>query len=254
MLSRSLAILRKDVRLYLADAAPILLMVFMPLGFMAFMVPSSKAILRAQGFTGANGAEQALPGIMVMFAFFLLGIVGDQFFREHSWGTWNRARVAADTGEIMLGKLLPALVVLAGQLAVVFLTGTWLFDMRIEGAPLALVVILGAFALCLAAMLVALVAYCKTFMQFNVLNNLFVMVFAGLGGSFGPVTLMPEWVQSAARFTPSYWVIKGLQGVILAGDGLDAARDTAAMILVFATAFLALAAVRFRAAETKIGI
>lgn len=254
MLTRSLALIRKDVRLHCADAAPVLLMVLMPLGFMAFMVPASKALLEAQGHTGASGAEYVLPGVMVMFAFFLLGIVGDQFFREHGWGTWERARVAADTGEIMLGKLVPALVVLAGQLVAVFGAGTLLFGMRIGGSLAGLAAILGAFALCLAAMLVALVAYCKTFVQFNVFNNLFVMAFSGLGGTFAPVELMPEWVQSAARFTPSYWVIEGLRGVILAGDGLGPALHAAGMTLLFALGFGVLAMVRFRTAEAKVAL
>ncbi len=254
MLSRSLALIRKDIRLYLADAAPVLLMVLLPLGFIAFMVPASRALLEAQGFAGVTGAEHVLPGVMVMFALFLLGIVGDQFFREHGWGTWNRARVAADATEIMLGKVLPALVVLAGQLAVVFGAGTLLFGMRVRGSVLGLAVILGAFAVCLVAILMALVACCRTFVQFNVLNNLLVMVFAGLGGTFAPVALMPGWAQSAARFTPSYWVIEGLRGVILNGDGMGPALQTAGMTLAFAVGFAAIAALRFRTAEAKIAL
>lgn len=254
MLSRSLALIRKDVRLHLADWVPVLLMVLMPLGFMAFMVPMSKVMLAAQGYSGASGAETVLPGMMVMFSFFLLGLVGDQFFREHGWGTWNRARVAADTSEIMLGKMVPALVVLAGQLGLVFGAGVLLFGVRVEGSMLGLAAILAAFTACLAAMLVALVAYCKTFVQFNVLNNLFVMVFAGLGGSLAPVALMPEWVQQAARFTPSFWVIEGLRGVILQGDGLGTALHAAGITLVFAAAFAAIAALRFKAAEAKVAL
>lgn len=254
MLSRSIALVRKDVRLYLADAAPILLMVLLPLGFIAFMVPTSRALLKSQGFTGVSGVEYVLPGVTVMFALFLLGVVGDQFFREHGWGTWNRARVAADTLEIMLGKIVPALVVLAGQLAAVFAAGTLLFGMRVRGSLPGLALILAAFAVCLVAILMALVAACRTFVQFNVLNNLFVMAFAGLGGTFAPVALMPEWVQSAARFTPSYWVIEGMRGVILGGDGFGTAMHFAGMTLLFAAAFATFAALLFRAATTKIAL
>ena len=252
MLWRSLALVRKDLLLYRADLAPILIMVALPLGFITFMVPVNRALLEVRGYPGATGAEQALPGMMVMFALFLLGIVGDQFYREYGWNTWDRVRLGGDLPEILIGKTVPALGILLAQLTVVFATGTLVFGMAIAGPPLAIVVLLAAFAVCLVGVLVAEFAWCKTFSQFNALNVLVVTVFSGLGGAFAPIDLLPAWAQAAARFTPTYWVIEGLRNVILDGQGVAYALRMALPVALFAIAFLAVAAVRLRRGSFKV--
>ncbi len=252
MLSRSLTLVRKDLLLYRADLAPILIMVLLPLGFITFMVPVNRALLEVRGYPAATGAEQALPGMMVMFALFLLGIFGDQFYREFAWNTWDRVRLAGDMPEIMIGKTLPALGILLAQLTIVFGTGTLLFGMDIAGPPLAIAVLLVAFGVCLVAVLVAEFAWCKTFSQFNALNVLVVTVFSGLGGAFAPIDLLPAWAQAAAPFTPTYWVIEGLRSVILDGQGVVYALQMALPVLLFAAAFVVIAALRLRAADVKV--
>lgn len=246
MWSRSLTLVRKDLLLYRADLAPILILVLLPLGFITFMVPLNRALLEARGYPGASGAEQALPGMMVLFALLLLGIVGDQFYREFGWSTWDRVRLAGDMPEIMIGKTVPALVILAAQLTIVFGMGTLLFGMRIAGPPLALVVLLAAFAVCLVGVLVAEFAWCRTFSQFNALNVLVVTVFSGLGGAFAPIDLFPSWAQAAAPVTPTYWGIEGLRNVILAGRGEAYALQVSLPLLLFAAAFVVVAALRSR--------
>lgn len=252
VLRRSLALVRKDFLLYAADPLPVVLMMVMPLGFVAFLVPLNRALLEAQGYEGVTGAEQVLPGMMVMFGLFLLGIAGDQFYREHGWGTWERSRVAADAPEIILGKVVPALAVLLFQLVIVLLAGSAVYGMRVAGPVSAVLLIVAALSVCLMTILVAQVAWCATFAQFNAVNVLMVMTFSGLGGAFAPVSLMPSWVQSLARFTPAYWAIEGLRDVMLEGAGLGPASGKAAILLLFAAAFTGLAAVRFRIDEAKI--
>ncbi len=252
MLSRSLTLVRKDLRLYRADLAPILIMVVLPLGFITFMVPVNRALLEVRGYPGATGAEQTLPGMMVMFSLFLLGIVGDQFFREFGWNTWDRVRLAGDWPEIIIGKTVPALVILLAQLTVVFGSGTLLFGMGIAGPPLAVAVLIAAFAVCLVGVLVAEFAWCTTFSQFNALNVVVVTVFSGLGGAFAPIDLLPAWAQEAARFTPTFWVIEGLRSVILDGRGVAYALSMSVPVLLFAAAFVAVAALRFRAGDVKV--
>lgn len=252
MLARSLCLVRKDLRLYLTDIVPLALMVLMPLGFVAFMAPVYRTMLEGQGYRGVNGVEQVLPGMMVMFSLFLLGIVGDQFYREYGWGTWSRLRAAADAPEILIGKLVPALAVLGCQVVTVFGAGTLVFGMTIQGPILGAALILVAFATCLTGILAAEIAWCTTFSRFNALNILVVTVFSGLGGAFTPTDMMPAWMQAAARWTPGYWAIQGLRGVILDGQGLAHASGSAGVLLLFALGFLAVAILRFRAHDDKI--
>ncbi|HUJ76230.1 MAG TPA: ABC transporter permease, partial [bacterium] len=133
MLKRSLSLARNTIELYLSDPAPLLVFILMPIGLMAFLAPASRALLVAQGYVNAGGAEQAVPGMTVMFSFFVIGVIGVQFFREQGWGTWDRLRIASGIAEILVGKIAPGLLLLAVQLAVVFGTGSLLFHLHVAG-------------------------------------------------------------------------------------------------------------------------
>ena len=190
MLRRSLSLARNTIKLYLSDPAPLMVFIFMPLGLMLFMTPASRALLVAQGYVNAGGAEQAVPGMTVMFAFFVISVIGIPFYREQGWGTWDRLRIASGTMEILVGKIAPGLLLLLLQLVVVFVAGALLFHLHVAGSVAALVLIAIAFAICIMAMTMMMIAWCKTLDQLNVLSNVFALVLPGLGGSFAPVSEM----------------------------------------------------------------
>ena len=70
---RSAAIARHEFRVLIDDPSIIVLLLGMPLLMMAFMKPLFRLSLAAEGFSGANGADQAVPGMAVMFAAFTSG-------------------------------------------------------------------------------------------------------------------------------------------------------------------------------------
>jgi ABC-2 type transport system permease protein len=212
MLRRSLSLARNTIKLYLSDPAPLMVFIFMPLGLMAFLAPASRALLQAKGYAHAGGAEQAVPGMTVMFSFFVIGVIGVQFYREQGWGTWDRLRIASGTIEILIGKIAPGLLLLLVQLVVVFATGGLLFHLHVAGSVAALVLIAIGFAVCIMAMTMMLIAWCKTLDQLNVLANVCAVVLSGLGGSFAPVSELPHWAQAAARASPAYWAMQGMRG------------------------------------------
>jgi ABC-2 type transport system permease protein len=252
MLRRSLSLARNTIRLYLSDPAPLLVFILMPIGLMAFLAPASRALLQAQGYASTGGAEQAVPGMTVMFSFFVMGVIGIQFFREQGWGTWNRLRIASGTVEILLGKIVPGFLLLLCQLVVVFTAGGLLFGMHVAGPRAALALIVVGFAVCIMSMTMALIAWCKTLDQLNVLANAFSIVLAGLGGSFAPVSIMPAWAQAAAKASPAYWAMRGMRAIILDGEGASAALKACAALALFTVFFAVLTAVRFSAREAKV--
>ena len=252
MLKRSLSLARNTIELYLSDPAPLLVFILMPIGLMAFLAPASRALLVAQGYVNAGGAEQAVPGMTVMFSFFVIGVIGVQFFREQGWGTWDRLRIASGIAEILMGKIAPGLLLLAAQLAVVFGTGSLLFHLHVAGSVAALVLVAAAFAVCIMALTMALISWCKTLDQLNVLANVSAILLSGLGGSFTPVSELPRWAQAAARGSPAYWAMQGMRGIILDGGGMRTALSTCAALACFAGLFTLLTAVRFNAREAKV--
>lgn len=246
-LARSWAVARHDFRILRSDPVFLITMTVMPLLVMAFMKP-------AFGVAGAavGGADHAVPGVTVMFAFFLVGNVGFGVFREHGWNTWERLRASrAAPIEVMAGKVVVPLLTLALQLAVLIGLGGVLFGLRVRGSMPALVLVAAAFAVCLVCLGLLLLAVTRTIMQLNAISNLGTMIFAGLGGALAPYSVLPGWARAVAPATPSYWAMRGFRSVI-AGGGLGDVALPVGVLLGFALVLGALAVYRFRYDEVKV--
>ncbi|MEU8685629.1 ABC transporter permease [Streptomyces sp. NPDC048611] len=252
-LSRITALVRQDGRLLLRDPAPLVIRTVMPLLIMAFMQPLFRAALRADDIHDANGAEQGVPGMAVMFLFFLVSIVGFAMFREHGWNTWDRLRAGpARPFELVAGRLVVPLAVAVVQLAVVFGAGGLLFGLRVRGSYLALAVVGVPLALCVVMVGMALVALCRTIAQLSVFANLLALVFAGLGGALTPLSALPDWARPLAPGVPSYWAMRGFSTVILDGGGVGAVLLPAGVLCAFAAGLTAVVLAFFRTGHRKL--
>jgi ABC-2 type transport system permease protein len=250
---RSAAVARHDLRVLRSDPAFLVIMTVMPLVVMAFIKPAFRASLLLNGVTGVNGAEQAVPGTSVMFAFFLLGNLGFGVFREHAWATWERLRASpASPAEIMAGKVVVPLLTLLLQLGVLFGIGGMLFGLHVRGSMLGMILVIGALAICLVSLGALLLAVCRSVMQLNAATNIGTMVFAGLGGAITPLSVLPQWARTIAPVTPSYWAMRGFRSVTLTNGDLGSVALPIGVLLSFAVGFAILAGLRFRAEETKI--
>jgi ABC-2 type transport system permease protein len=252
MWRRSVTLALHNARLLRTDPASIALMLVLPVVMMAFLQPTAGLALRAQGVEGANGAEHVVPGMVVMFSFFLIAFVGMLFFHEHGWGTWERLRASdARPLEVLVGKCVPTAALMIGQLTVLFVAGSFLFDLRVRGSLVALVMVVLALAACLMGLAMGLVSVCRSTEQMNVVVNLLGIVVAGLGGALAPLDVMPGWAQAAAPFTPAYWALDGFRRVIIDGGGTaDVAGPVLVLVAIGAVGAI-VAARRFRFEHTK---
>lgn len=254
--TRSWAVARHDLRILRRDPVFLITMMGMPLIIMGFIKPAFGASEAPFGLgsppSEITGAEHAVPGVAVMFAFFLVGNVGFGVFREHGWNTWERLRASrASPVEVMAGKTVVPLLTLALQLTVLIGLGGLLFGLRVQGSIPAMVLVASAFALCLVSLGLLLLAVTRTIMQLNAISNLGTMIFAGLGGALAPITVLPGWARAVAPATPSYWAMRGFRSVI-AGGGLAEVMLPVAVLVGFTTALAVLAAWRFRYDEVKV--
>ncbi|WP_267242634.1 ABC transporter permease [Streptomyces sp. PR69] len=252
-LGRIAALIRQDARLLVRDPAPLIVRTVMPLLIMGFMQPLFRAALRADDVHNATGAEQGVPGMAVMFLFFLVTTVGFAMFREHGWNTWDRLRAGpARPFELVAGRLAVPLAVAVVQLAVVFAAGGLLFGLRVRGSYLALAVVGVPLALCVVMVGMALVALCRTISQLSVFANLLALLFAGLGGALTPQSALPDWARPLAPGVPSYWAMRGFSTVILDGGGVGAVLLPAGMLCAFAAGLTAVTLVFFRTDHRKL--
>src|SRR4051812_19472320 len=235
----SLAIVRHEWRIFMREPMPVVVMTFMPLVLMALFKPVFE-----------TGAAQSVPGITILFGFFLVGQVGYAFFREHAWGTWERLR-ATDLSrtQVLAAKVVVPLAIFTIQFAILFGAGFALFGLQVHGSVLGLAAVAGALALTLTAFGVALVSLCRTFMAVTTVANVGALVFAGAGGALVPFALLPAWIRAVGPFTPGYWAMQGFTHAIEGG----AVLVPVLVLLGWAAVFAVITAVRLRFEETKTG-
>jgi ABC-2 type transport system permease protein len=250
--SRLLVISRHQTKLLLGNPGALVIFVIIPLLTMVIMRTTQKASLLAAGYHHVNGAEQAVPGFTVMFAFFWLVYVGRTFFAEHAWGTWDRLQMMASTTEVIVGKLLPTFILINAQMIMLFVIGDLALGLNSKGSLAALVILSPALSICVLALTLALVAFCQTLTQLDAAANLLMLVFASLGGALALTTALPGWAQSIAPAIPSHWAMQASTDVILKGDGFGAVAGPVGILLAFAAGFGLLAALRFRPTERKL--
>ncbi len=249
------AIGRNEARLARHDPIPWVMSLAMPLVVMAFIKPAFRASLVASGDPHATGAEQAVPGVAVMFSIFLLTNLGFSIFAEHGWHTWARLRTAGITRiQLLAGKGLVPLVTAWLQLATLFVVGGWLFQLRVSGSVWAIVAVAITFACCLVALGMLLAGLVTTLRQFSATVNLGAVLFAGLGGALTPIDLLPHWAQTLARLTPSYWAMRGFRTAILDGGGLTAVRLPVLVLSVTAAVAAVAAVMRFDVTADKVHV
>lgn len=252
-LARSRAVAAHDLRILRRDPMPLVTLLVLPLILMAFVKPAFRDAVVAGGAVGANGAEQAVPGMTVMFSFFLVANVGFAFFREHGWNTWDRLRAShATNAEILLGKASVPLLVSLLQITVLFVVGGLLFDLHVAGSVVGLGLVSVALSLTLVALGLAVTAVCRTVMQLNAIANILALVLAGLGGALTPLSSLPGWARSVAPATPSYWAMRGYRSVILEGGDVGEVLLPVAVLLGFTAALGLVAARRLRFSEVKL--
>jgi ABC-2 type transport system permease protein len=222
----------------------------MPLVALVILAPMLKASLKLNGQHTSAGAELAVPAVVVLFSFVVVGYASAAIFHEQAWHTWERLRAsAARTPELVLGKAIPYFVLLTAQMVLIFLVGFVALGMRLEHGWLDLLAVAGAYALCLASFGMLLVSIARNAQQINMITNIGSLLFAALGGAVVPIDQLPRWTQVIAPFVPSYWAVRGFHWATL-DDGSRPAIAAGALI-GFAVLFFALAIARMLFDEGK---
>jgi ABC-type multidrug transport system permease subunit len=202
---------------------------------------------------GAQRYQVLVPSYTVMFAFFLVLIVGWVFVSERRQGTLKRLRAAPLTrGQVLLGKLLPCYLVSLGQGLFLLVAGRLLFGIRWGPEHWSLGqqagwLVLVAACTSLAAMGLALLvaALARTEMQVALYGAVPVLVLALVGGCVLPREMMPEQTQELTLFTPHGWALAAYRELLGATAGSDpylpSVIQACGVLALFGVVFLVLA-------------
>lgn len=249
---RVVALAQQDRRLLFSDPVPTLMLPIMAIGLMAFMEPAFDRVIADNFGSGLGGAEHAVPGMAVMFGFFLVANGAFALFREHEWNTWIRLRASEiKPVDVLIGKSLLPLGVALAYFAVVFGFGFAVLGLELRGSLAALALVVLAFSVTLATLSLALVAVAKSVMQVNALGSLCSLLFAGLGGALTPAEVLPGWARAISEVSPGYWAMEGFRSSVVTSD-MGRAAQCSAVLIGFAVVFALIAGFRFRMDEQKV--
>lgn len=250
---RSLVIAGNELRILRRDPAWLVLVLLIPVILVGLMRGGVRFILVLTGHPGASGADFSVPAQAVTFVFYLPGLIGLSFLREHGWATWIRLRASGTPrAQVLLGKILPVLVLGLLQMLVIFGVGTAAYGLRVKGSAWGVVLIASAVVITAVAMGMAITATVRTVQQLNAIGNIAPVGLGALGGALMPLFTLPTWVHHVAPVTPQYWAMRGFDGLILEGQGIGSAVLPTAILLGFALAFTLVAVVGLRATENRL--
>jgi ABC-2 type transport system permease protein len=150
--------------------------------------------------------QTVVPAYTVMFAFFLVPIMGRSFIAERELGTLKRLRIAPISAvDLVLGKTIPFLVISLAQSAALFVFGRLLFGMSWGTHPWLLIPIFACTSLAATGMGLLIATLVRTDSQVSAYANFLVITLAGISGCFMPRDWLPEVMQTVSLGTPHAW-------------------------------------------------
>ena len=193
------------------------------------------------------GTNQSSPGIMIMFAMFTMLGGAITLMEERQSGTLRRLLVMPISKiSVLAGKLSGVFVSGILQITILILAGILLFKVPWGQSPLALVLMILAFAFAITSLGMMMAALTRTLAQANSLNTVVVLVMASLGGAWWPIDIVPSWMQTLGHVFPTAWAMQGFHDIITRGYGATAVLPEVAILLGYGILFLAIGTWRFR--------
>ena len=188
-----------------------------------------------------------LPGYLTMFVFFAAALSAEAIARERQTHTLERLMSNGTRREsIILGKFIGAVYRGVMQLVVMWTVGIFAFKIDLGVSPSAVVLLSILMALAAAAFGVLLASFVRDVKTAATAGVLVSLTLAPLGGSWWPLFITPQWMQSLAKLTPHGWANGGFNKLMLFGAEFGDVTQEMIALATFAAVFLTIALWRFR--------
>lgn len=237
---RTLAITGRIVRQMVRDHRSLALIIIAPIIVMSLVgltFYDQKATL-----------DRVAPALLGVFAlFFTFVLTGVSFLRERAQGTLERLLTTpVGRGDLLVGYLLGFLLFTTVQALVILLFTILVLGVNYQGDLWQIFLLL----MVLTVVGVNLGIFISTFArnEFQVVQFIPLVLAPQvfLSGVFVRVEEMPVYLEAIARVLPLTYAVRGLQDIMLRGQGLGAVTLELAVLGAFALVLLALAGVTVR--------
>lgn len=208
----------------------------------------NKSLIGFKEITPRRGEMEALPNSVqhnvpawALFAiFFIVVPLSINLVKEKSQGTSVRARISPTPYFVhILGKTFTYLIICVIQFLLMVAVGIYLFpymdlpqfDVTGKMLPMIIVTIFAGLAAIGFGVLLGTVA--DTQEQSAPFGATSVVVLAAIGGIWVPVFLMPEFMQTIAKFSPMNWGLNAYYDIILRNSGIGGIAKEITFLFLF---------------------
>ncbi|GMK41627.1 ABC transporter permease [Paenibacillus sp. CCS19] len=195
---------------------------------------------------GSTIANPEVIGLMLLFVLLLVMKSVSLIMEDREHRTMARMFTAPVRGyEIALGNFLGSAAVGTMQLIVMVGLCCFVFGYDPGFSPLMLLLLLECFLITSVGLASAIAGLVRNSMQLSGIGNLVITPTCMLGGCFWPISIMPDFMQKLANFTPQKWLLEAADR-LSSGSGINAVTVPVLIILLFAVVLLAFGAVVLR--------
>ncbi len=226
-------------------------------------VPARSAFLRPAGADGSQAVQArinvlynpqmktqlyTIPGLVgVIMQLVTVSLTSFSLVREKEQGTLEQLMVSP-VGRLglMLGKLFPYAVLAIVELVVILLAGRIVFDVRIAGSFLLLLLLSLPFVVAALSigLLISTIAQTQgQALQFTILTLLPSIL---LSGYIAPRETLPGPLYLLSNIFPVTYFIQIMRGVVVRGAGLADLLPSVVSLIILTIVLLALSTARFR--------
>lgn len=191
-------------------------------------------------------ATRVVGGWAMMFLLFALSHSAAGFFDEKKAGLFQRLLSApVRRAHLLWSRFLYGVILGLVQLTTLFAAGRLLYGIDVLGNFGNLLVICTAAAAACTAFGMLLAAISPTAAAANGLATFLVLTMSATGGAWFPVSFMPDFMQTMAKFTLVYWSMEGFAQVLWADQSFLQILPTVGILLAITAGVMAVAVWRF---------
>ena len=191
--------------------------------------------------------ESTVPGYAVMFILFGASSVAGALLQEKEEGTIRRLlTMPVSRASILGGKMTAGFLQALTQATILFAVGHLVFGMWLGYDLLALILLILATCVAATGLGMFLAAVCHTQAQVTGISILVILGMSALGGSWWPLFIVPEWMQTVAHITLTAWAMTGFNTLLIFGGGLSDVVVQIAVLLGMGAVFFLIALNRFK--------
>lgn len=218
---------------------------------------TKKAVFLNQDSTQSGPSKNAilmhsLIGFLIFFVAYSSVFGATDILTERKLNTWQRLLISPSSKfGMLLGNLMVSWVLGLVQLSLVLFLGKYLFHIDFGGNLVTLFLAGSLFCLAMSGLGIVLSAFAKSMQQIGALTSVVLTAFGMLGGCLWPLDYVDNPILiGLSKITPHTYAVKALTA-ISQGKGLASVLPQMGVLLLMATAFLAIGFVKLMKTEEQ---